>query len=334
MRRAAFVLGLIAFLLVSGAAGVFVWGYAQYVRPGGPETNVVAVIPKGAGIEAIAAQLERLGVIANQLVFRYGARVEGKDKMLRAGEYVFRARSSPREVVDLLMSGETVVRRLTVPEGLTTAQVLLRLEQVEGLAGEIEKWPGEGTLMPETYHFSFGDSRNAIVDRMVKSMQQTVNELWQNRSPGLPYQSVREAITLASIVEKETALPEERARIAAVFVNRMKKGMRLQSDPTVLYGLAGGSAPLDRPLTLNDLKSETPYNTYVIDGLPPGPICNPGRAAIAAVMSPAETEDLYFVADGTGGHAFARTLKEHNKNVAAWRALQQQGRAAPPARPQ
>jgi len=333
MRRAAFTIGLLGFLLVAGAVSVFIWGYAQYVRPGPLAANIVVVVPKGGGVDAIAAQLENSGIISSRLVFRFGARIEERHKSLRAGEYVFRAQISPREVVDLLVSGETVVRRLTVPEGLTSAQILTRLDRVEGLVGDIDRWPGEGVLMPETYHFSYGDTRGEVVDRMLKSMQQTLNELWQNRSPGLPFKSPREALTLASIVEKETALPEERARVAAVFVNRIKKGMRLQSDPTVAYGLAVGTGTLERPLSSQDLKVETPYNTYTIDGLPPGPICNPGRAAIEAVMNPAETEDLYFVADGNGGHAFARNLKDHNRNVAQWRALQQEKEKEKAVRP-
>ncbi len=320
MRRLALVLTFLLVVLTIGSGGVFVWGYAQYVRPGPLTANVVAVVPKGSGVETVAKELQQLGVIANALVFRFGARVEGKDTALRAGEYVFRARISPREVVDLLVSGETVVRRLTVPEGLTTAQVLARLEQVEGLTGEIEMWPGEGMLMPETYHFSFGDGRAEIVERMAQAMAHALQEAWRNRAPNLPIKTMREALILASIVEKETALPEERSRISAVFVNRLRKNMRLQSDPTVAYGLSIGTKPLGRSLTRKDLKSETPFNTYVIDGLPPGPICNPGRAAIEAVMNPAETDELYFVADGTGGHAFSRTLNEHNRNVARWRA--------------
>ena len=327
MRRVAFILGLLIVLALVGVGATFVWGYAQYVRPGPIQSNVVVVVPQGTGLVGIAEELERKGVITDALVFVYGARIERKDKALRAGEFLFRAHISPRDVVDLLVNGETVVRRLTIPEGLTTAQILARLETVEGLEGKIERWPGEGMLLPETYHFSYDASREAMVERMAKAMQKTLHELWVHRRPDIPIKSMREALILASIVEKETALAEERGRVAAVFVNRLRKGMKLQSDPTVAYGLAVGTKPLGRALTRADLKSDTPFNTYVIKGLPPGPICNPGRAALEAVLNPGETKEYYFVADGSGGHVFARTLKEHNTNVAKWRKIERQRRA-------
>ncbi|MCH8835131.1 MAG: endolytic transglycosylase MltG, partial [Proteobacteria bacterium] len=230
------------------------------------------------------------------------------------------------QVVALLQSGKTVVRRLTVAEGLTTTQVLAQLNRTEGLAGDLPSPPGEGTLLPETYHFSYGERRDAMVARMRAAMDETLARLWDSRAPGLPLKSPREALILASIVEKETALPEERSRIAAVFLNRLGKGMRLQSDPTVAYALTGGRGPLGRPLSRADLKTPSPFNTYLIDGLPPGPVSNPGRAAMAAVLDPVATEDFYFVADGTGGHVFARTLGEHNRNVVRWRKFQKNQR--------
>ena len=319
-------IGLVLVLLGVVFTAVFVWAYAQFVRPGPLAAPKTVIIARGAGLDAIAAQLAAAGVLPGPLVFRVGAWLSGRDKSLRAGEYAFAARISPDQVVALLQSGKTVVRRLTVAEGLTTTQVLAQLNRTEGLAGDLPSPPGEGTLLPETYHFSYGERREAMVARMRAAMDETLARLWDSRAPGLPLKSPREALILASIVEKETALPEERSRIAAVFLNRLGKGMRLQSDPTVAYALTGGRGPLGRPLSRADLKTPSPFNTYLIDGLPPGPVSNPGRAAMAAVLDPVATEDFYFVADGTGGHVFARTLGEHNRNVVRWRKFQKNQR--------
>ena len=307
-------LGVIAF-------GVLVWSYGQYVRPGPLPAPITLVIPRGAGVDEIAARLSRTGVLADPLIFRHAARLTGHDKGLRAGEYAFAAAISAREVLMLLGSGKTVVRRLTVAEGLTTREVLDRLLVTEGLDGSVEPVPEEGSLLPETYHFSYGDSRAAMVHRMSTAMQETVTTLWWQRDMDLSLRSPRQMVVLASLVEKETGLAAERSRIAAVFLNRLEKGMRLQSDPTVVYGLTNGSGSLGRALTRRDLRHPSPYNTYVIKGLPPAPICNPGRASLESVVHPARTRDLYFVADGSGGHIFAATLKEHNQNVARWRRI-------------
>lgn len=319
-------IGLVVVLLGVVFGAVSVWAYAQFVRPGPLAAAKTVIISRGAGLDGIAAQLAAAGVLPGPLVFRVGAWLSGRDKSLRAGEYAFAARISPRQVVALLQSGKTVVRRLTVAEGLTTAQVLAQLNRTEGLEGDLPSPPGEGALLPETYHFSYGERRDAMVARMRAAMDETLARLWDSRAPGLPLKSPREALILASIVERETALPEERGRIAAVFLNRLGKGMRLQSDPTVAYALTGGLGPLGRPLSRADLKTPSPFNTYLIDGLPPGPVCNPGRAAMAAVLDPVATEDLYFVADGTGGHVFARTLGEHNRNVVRWRKFRKNQR--------
>ena len=322
MARVALRIAYVLLALALVAGGLAAWGYAHFARSGPLAAATTVIVPRGAGVEAIARALARANVIADPLVFRVGARLTGADKALRAGEYAFPAGISPASALALLESGKTVVRRLTVVEGVTTVEVVAQLAATDGLKGEVTAVPGEGLLLPETYHFSYGDSRDAVLARMAQSMQRTLDALWRARADDVPFAAPKSALILASVVEKETAIPEERARIAAVFINRLRRRMRLQSDPTVAYGLTQGSGPLGRPLTASDLKVPTPYNTYLVDGLPPGPICNPGRASIAAVLDPARTDELYFVADGSGGHVFARTLAEHSRNVARWRTLQ------------
>jgi UPF0755 protein len=318
----------VVLVLVIGAAcvGAAWWAFEQYRRPGPLVAESTVVIPKGADVSAIAARLADAGIIADPLIFRLGARFDEADERLRAGEYAFVPGISAREVVAKLTEGQTVVRRLTIPEGLSAAEVVALIAAADGLEGEVGPIPAEGSLLPETYYISYGDSRADLIRRMAEAMDTTLAELWEDRAPDLPLETPEEALILASIVEKETAVPEERPRVAAVFVNRLRKGMLLQSDPTVAYGLALEAGPATRPLTFADLKKPTPYNTYLIEGLPPGPIANPGRAALEAALHPAETEEFYFVADGTGGHAFAQTLEEHNRNVANWRKIQKKAR--------
>ncbi|WP_430436706.1 endolytic transglycosylase MltG [Oceanibaculum nanhaiense] len=320
--------GFLTFLLLAMLAGggLLVWGYAQFTRPGPLQTETALVIPRGSGVEGIARRLEQAGILRYPELFMAAVKLKGVSGALKAGEYAFKPGISPREVMALLQSGETVVRRLTIAEGLTVRQIAVQLAAVEGLDGDPAPLPPEGALLPETYHFSYGDERAEILRRMQHAMSETLDRLWEGRAPNLPFDTREEALVLASIVERETAVPSERPRVAAVFVNRLRKGMRLQSDPTVIYGLSDGLGTLERPLLRVDLQKDHPYNTYTRDGLPPAPICNPGRDSLRAVLNPISSDEYYFVADGSGGHAFARTLDEHNANVRRWRQFQREQR--------
>ncbi len=314
-----FISLLAAFLLLLGA-GLAAWAISHFNAPGtGLET--VVVFPRGAGLNAIADRLGQAGVIARPQIFVLGVRFMNKGRALKAGEYRFPGQATPRQVVDILVAGQTVMRKLTLAEGLTTRQVLDLVAVAEGLEAGIPKPPPEGALLPETYHYALGDRRAALIERMADAMRRTLAELWPSRTPNLPLANPKAALILASIVEKETGLNEERRHIAGVFINRLQRGMRLQSDPTVVYALTAGRGPLERRLSRADLERPHPYNTYLNKGLPPGPIANPGRASLQAVLRPLATDDLYFVADGSGGHAFASTLVQHNRNVARWRKI-------------
>ncbi len=309
---------------------------AYLVRPGPAKEETVVVLPRGAGLVRITELLSNAGVIEHPWLFRLAVRVLGHDRDLKAGEYAFPAAITPGSVLNLLASGQTVAHRLTVAEGLTVAEIYQLLEKTEGLVGELPPPPAEGSLLPETYFYAIGDRRADLVKRMQRAMQDALDDLWPKRVQGLPFVRREDALTLASIVDKETGQADERRKVAAVFINRLRRGMRLQADPTVIYGLTEGEGRLGRALTRNDWADGSAYNTYQIDGLPPGPIANPGRASIAAVLNPANVDYLYFVANGSGGHTFARTLAEHNRNVAVWRRLQA-GEAVPeppPPKPQ
>ena len=307
--------------------------FSAFDRPGPLTGHVVMVIPKGAGVGRIGTLLERHGVIAYAKVFMAGVRLTGNHGRLRAGEYDFPARISARGAMEVLVAGKTVVHRLTIPEGITTARAVALINAGYGLVGALAPIAQEGTLLPDTYHYKYGDTRAQLVGRMKKALTAEVQRLWKTRVRRLPLGSPRQAVILASMVERETARAAERAMIAGVFVNRLRRGMALQSDPTVAYGVAlreqvpGGV--LRRALTRADLAAPGDFNTYLNKGLPPGPIANPGRAAIAAVLNPAVTRALYFVADGTGGHAFAGTLAEHNRNVRRWRKLRKSRMSRP-----
>jgi UPF0755 protein len=328
------VSGVLTFLLVAAVvAGLGVVMASRGARAPGPlAADKVVVIPPRSDADEVAQILADEGVIDSRLGFTVTLFMEGLRGKLRAGEYLFRQGASLQEAIDEIVQGRAILHTLTIPEGLTSQQVVEKLRADEALAGEIREVPREGALAPETYKFQRGDTRDKLLDKMARAQKALVDEIWKRRIPDLPLRSPYEMVTLASIVEKETGRADERPRVAAVFLNRLKKHMRLQSDPTVVYGLVGGQGVLGHTLTRDDLESRTPYNTYVIDGLPPGPIANPGRAALEAVASPSRTGDLYFVADGTGGHVFAETLDAHNKNVLRWRQFDKDSIKLKPAR--
>ena len=327
MRRAIYrvLLTLVVGALVAAGAAYF---YVQHrLNVPGPLTAAqTVVVPRGTSSAEIAALLKRQGIIDDALLFRLALRIGTDRRPLRAGEYEFPAGTAIVGAIELMRSGRTVVRRFTVAEGLTVAEVLRLVRAVDGLEGEITLRPSEGTLLPETYHYSLGDSRDSVVQRMRQAMTEVLDAAWEKRQPNLPLASKQEALILASIVEKETGVAAERRRVAAVFVNRLRRGMRLESDPTIIYGITRGAGPLDRALTRTDVQTPTDYNTYAIPALPPGPIANPGRASIEATLDPIASRELFFVADGTGGHAFAETLEQHNRNVANWRRFQREQR--------
>jgi peptidoglycan lytic transglycosylase G len=308
-----------AAIVITGLGGAGYWLYRDAWRPGPLSAARTVVIPARTGVAGIAELLARNGVIRHPLAFRALARLSGRGGALKAGEFEFPAAASEMQALDIIAGGRTVKHLLTIPEGLTSPQVVALVRAAPALTGNVGPVPQEGALLPDTYAYRYGESRKALIARMERSMAHVVAELWRKRRQGLPLASPEQAVILASIIEKETARPEERARIAGVYLNRLRLGMRMQADPTVLFALDhDGTTMLDRPLTHADLSVDSPYNTYRVKGLPPGPIANPGRASLLAVMQPERTEDLYFVADGSGGHVFAKTLAEQNRNIAQY----------------
>ena len=320
MKKAAVLFFLL--LLLSGlflALSFSLKAYRSFHAAGLHSEMTQIYIAPGTGLKKIASLLEKNGLIKNGLIFQLGVRLSRKTNALKSGEYQIPPYASPQMIMNILSQGQTFVRKVTVPEGLTSFQIAMILDNAYGLTGKISTLPEEGSLLPDTYYYSMGDTKQSVLDRMHVAMQKTVRDLWSKRRDDLPFKTPEEAVILASIVEKETGVSGERAHVASVFINRLHKGMRLQSDPTVIYALSNGSGILERQLWSNDLKVQHTHNTYVIKGLPPSPIAHPGRAALEAVLNPMDTKDLYFVADGNGGHVFAEDLKEHNINVRRWR---------------
>ncbi|WP_440409945.1 endolytic transglycosylase MltG [Neorhizobium petrolearium] len=326
-----FVMTMVVVICVAAVAG-FYYMISAFQEPGPLEANTHFMVRPGAGLAEIATNLERNGIVSDARIFRYvTATYLRRGETLKAGEYEIKAHASMKDIMDILESGRSILYSVVLPEGLTVRQMMLRLAEDPVLEGELPaELPPEGSLRPDTYKFSRGSKRADIIQQMRVAQEKMIDQIWEKRDLDLPIKTKEEFVVLASIVEKETGKEDERAHVASVFINRLQKGMRLQSDPTIVYGLFGGEGkPSDRPIFKSDLAKPTPYNTYQIKGLPPTPISNPGRAALEAVANPWRTNDLYFVADGTGGHVFAATLEEHNANVRRWRKVEAERAANP-----
>ncbi|MEO0343556.1 MAG: endolytic transglycosylase MltG [Pseudomonadota bacterium] len=318
-------------ILIAGMLGLYAaveWGRKEFQEPGPSAEALVFTVERGDRLDLVAKRLEDQGAIASATIFGLGARYSDQASALKFGEYEIPAEASMEDVLALITSGRGIDYRITIPEGFSTFQVIARLNANEDLDGEITLSPGEGKIAPDTYSFQRGDTRDSVLQKMIDRQNQILTEEWGLRSADLPYDTPEEALIMASIVEKETGVSSERDVVAAVFVNRLNRGMKLQTDPTVIYGLTQGKESLGRGLRRSELAKRTPYNTYIIPALPPTPIANPGRAAIKAALNPAESPFIYFVADGTGGHAFAETLDQHNANVRKWRQIEAERRAA------
>ena len=324
MRHSVLIFFILFFLLISFVGGSVFTTYTQFISEGPLEKRTEIIIPAGTTLRQVADQLQQAGIITSPSIFILGVRASGNGVSVKAGEYSIPERASNKMVMDIITGGQTYIRRLSVPEGLTSAQVVALIEKAEGLTGLISQTPKNGTLLPETYYYSYGDTKESLLERMQNAMNRAKEELWEKRQDNLPFQTIDEAIVLASIVEKETGIGSERAQVASVFVNRLRKHMKLQSDPTVIYAVTDGTMDLKRKLTLKDLRKYHPFNTYVIDGLPPAAIVNPGYYSLRAVLNPNHTNYLYFVADGTGGHTFSQTYNDHVKNVENWRSINKQ----------
>jgi UPF0755 protein len=318
---------IITVLLIGmfGAGGVFFYGKQKIEAPGPLQDEKIVNIPARAGMNDIAEILQREGVIDDNRwafigsVFALKARAD-----LKPGEYAFQKQASLREVIGTIVEGKVVQHPVTIPEGLTSEQIIERLSENEIFSGTVGEIPREGTLLPETYKFPRGTSREQVIQRLQQAQKRVLAEIWERRASDVPVKTSDQLVTLASIIEKETGKADERSRVAAVFANRLKQKMKLQSDPTIIYGLVGGKGTLGRPIKRSEIMQASPYNTYVIEGLPPGPIANPGRASLEAAANPARTRDLFFVADGNGGHSFTETYEQHQKNVARLRTMEKQ----------
>jgi len=322
VKRLIFILVILAVI----AAGVVEWGMAAWDAPGLPApegTQTIVLITPGSRTHAVAQMLEAKGVVKSGLMFEANLRARRLAGKVKAGEYAIASHASMAAIAGILVEGKSIQHKFTAAEGLTSEMIWKMAQADAVLTEDAGPVPQEGSLLPETYLFTRGETRGHLLDKMAQAQKTFLDQQWPKRAEGLPFHSEREAVILASIVEKETALPEERRHIAAVFINRLKIGMRLQTDPTVIYGLTRGY-PLGRGIRQSELERATPYNTYVIAGLPPGPICNPGKDSIAAVLNPQQSDDLFFVATGRGGHAFTSSISEQARNVAAYRAFERQ----------
>jgi len=320
--------GFLSFLLIAaiGVMILLVWSQRKMQEPGPLTADRVVFIAPGTDVGDIISQLDREGVIDSPFVLNIALLVESKRSKVKAGEYLFKQGSSLRDVMDTLVSGRQLLHAITLPEGLTSTQIVAKLQESDFLQGDIVEAPKEGSILPETYKFTRNTLRADLIRKMQDDQRRVVDQVWKRRASDLQLKSPYELIILASIVEKETGKADERPHVASVFLNRLQKHMRLQSDPTIVYGLVGGKGTLGRPILRSEVDKPTPYNTYVIDGLPPGPIANPGRAALEAVANPSRTRDLYFVADGTGGHVFAESLDQHVRNVQKWRQIEREAK--------
>ncbi|NOZ33186.1 MAG: endolytic transglycosylase MltG [Alphaproteobacteria bacterium] len=319
------VLNGLLMLLVLGIGAVVAlayYGFDQFYRASETTADSVFEVERDSGLRVIANKLAAAGLISNSFVFRFAVTAQSRDVSIKAGEFRIAARASMADILEEITEGRAIQYTVTIPEGFTSWQVVERLKTAANLTGELEGVPAEGTLLPDTYSFARDATRQSVLDVMLTAQAASLAEIWAGRDPDLPIQTPQELVILASIVEKETGVAAERPKVAGVFINRLRRNMRLQSDPTIIYGITGGEGTLGRGLRRSEIDAETPYNTYQINGLPVGPIANPGIDALKAVANPEVTEALYFVADGTGGHAFANTYAEHRRNVAAWRKIE------------
>ena len=313
---------LFVLLLLAGVAGATLFLYAKkkFTEEYTLESAKEIVIPRGTGLNKTAQILADNGVIDDALWLMLFARVNKVENNFKAGEYAFDGRLSYEKIIEKLVKGDVIARVVTIPEGKALVEIKKIVNDNPYLSGEITLDIKEGEIMPETYHFTKGEQRDAILEKSRQAMKKTLAKAFAERDENLPIKSEQEMLVLASIVEKETGIAAERGKVASVFVNRLRLGMKLQTDPTVIYAVTNGEMNLNRPLYKRDLSYDSPYNTYVYEGLPPAPICSPGKEAIMAVAHPENTPYLYFVADGiSGGHRFAKSLNEHNANVAHYR---------------
>lgn len=311
-------------LAIIAIGAVFYYGLQYFTNEGPLNEQKIVEIPEGSSLKSIAAKLAKEKVIHSPEIFTTIVRIAEPNKTMKAGQYIFKENISPQAVFNKLEKGEIITYSLTIPEGLMTSQIIEIINNAPNMTGEIKSEIKEGELLPETYEYTHNYDRQKLVNRMKSSMQEVLDEAWQNKNDNLPIKSKEEALILASIIEKETGISSERERVSAVFINRLNKGMRLQTDPTVIYAVTKGDYVLERPLSRKDLQTQSPYNTYVNYGLPPSPIANPGKESIKAALNPTETNEYYFVADGSGGHKFSVTLSEHNEGVRQWRKFRKE----------